>query len=138
MIRDYIESDRLEILPWWEQSNARQYIDRPDKQWSEYVVNNPEVVCRVCEENRRIVGLLQCDQFSRTAEFSVISHPDCRRKGVATGLINDLLLSLESKYHYLGAAVEPSNSASRHLLLKLGFEVSSKDEFGLILYQKCL
>ena len=92
--------------------------------------------------NNQIIGYLSLHsgrsfQSDIEAEFEVFVHPQYRRKGIGTRLINDSLQYSKdcSKLKRLIAKVLRKNDASIRMCQKVGFCVLSEDKRGTILFK---
>ena len=95
--------------------------------WSESSVaselNNPLSLWLVALDGDRVIGYVGSQTVcEETDMMNVAVHPDYRRKGIAAGLIEELINKLKSlQSHCLTLEVRASNSSAIALYEMLGF-----------------
>ena len=84
-------------------------------------LNKPDSACTVAVEDDRVIGFLAFEQIlDEGSIIEVAVHPDCRRRGVARGLITGAMADNSVKEIYL--EVRESNIPAISLYKSLGFE----------------
>ncbi len=93
----------------------------------------------VTQKTPDLVGDLYLKQEESTIWLGYTIAPRFARQGYATEAITGILqwLSIRKTNYTIKAAVEPGNMVSRHLLMKLGFQmVATQDD--IVVYQLSL
>lgn len=99
----------------------------------------------VYEEDGKAVGFATYGPFRNwpaykyTIEHSVYVHPDYRKRGIASSLLQELIrLANEQQYAVMIAGIDESNQGSIRLHEKLGFTYSGKIEKAGYKFQRWL
>ena len=79
----------------------------------------------IASDDEKVVGYVGSQTvLGETDMMNIAVHPDYRKQGVATDLINALIEALkERNSHSLMLEVRSSNEPAKSLYLKMGFEV---------------
>jgi ribosomal protein S18 acetylase RimI-like enzyme len=91
--------------------------------WLSRLIGKEPIKFLVAEVNGKIVGTTIVDNRGRLGYIrTVMVHPDCRRKGIATRLMKDALsYVLKKRMSRAVLHVESSNTAAMSVYTKLGF-----------------
>ena len=95
--------------------------------WSENSVaselNNPLSLWLVAEENQTVCGYIGSQTvLDETDMMNIAVHPECRRRGIATALIAELVHQLRERgSHILRLEVRESNAPAIALYEAMGF-----------------
>lgn len=96
--------------------------------WSENSVaselNNPLSLWLIAEEDGRVCGYIGSQTvLDETDMMNIAVHPDYRRRGIAAGLISELVNRLKARgSHILRLEVRQSNAPAITLYERLGFK----------------
>ncbi len=104
---------------------AIQRAAAPDSAWSaeawRTLLAAPGAYARIAMDGRKPVGFLHLRRVGGEAEITMVAtHPDARRQGVATALLEDALAAPGTSAVFLEVAV--CNHAARALYARFGFE----------------
>ena len=96
--------------------------------WSEYSVaselKNPLSLWLIAEEDGTVCGYVGSQTvLDETDMMNIAVHPDCRRKGIAAALIEELVTQLKGRgSHILRLEVRQSNAPAIALYASMGFK----------------
>ena len=95
-----------------------------DHTWARRIIQDPNILCWAATQADRTVGFLRLDKApDRSAELTLIVHPDRRRVGLGNQLLEEALRQVRIEgVHRLMAVVEVDNEAAQGFFLHAGFE----------------
>ncbi len=98
-----------------------------DHTWARRVIKDPNIMCWAATQSGRTVGFVRLDMGpDRSAELTLIVHPERRRSGLGMALLDQALR--RARAHGLSrllAVVETTNEAAESFFLQAGFEAAS-------------
>lgn len=70
-------------------------VDDSEEGIARFLSRNPET-CFVCEENGKLVGVIMAGNDGRRGYiYHTAVHPDCRKQGIGSALVNMVLIALK-------------------------------------------
>lgn len=70
-------------------------VDDSEEGIARFLSRNPET-CFVCEENGKLVGVIMAGNDGRRRYiYHTAVHPDCRKQGIGSALVNMVLIALK-------------------------------------------
>ena len=100
-----------------------------DHTWARRIIRDPNIVCWAATQSGRAVGFVRLDMGpDRSAELTLIVHPERRRAGLGMALLDQALR--RARAHGLCrllAVVESANEATESFFLQAGFETAGAD-----------
>jgi ribosomal protein S18 acetylase RimI-like enzyme len=124
-IRDMAEDDIPQVIELWQAvGDYHDYLDIPLALLEKARLEKDLFL--VAEANSRVIGTVMGGFDGRSGSAARLAvAEDCRRKGVATGLMKELETRLKSKGSpQLSLILEQANIEARLLYEKLGFQAS--------------
>lgn len=124
--RPFVEADAEVLGGWLEAAGLGVPAGLGTGAWGRRVVADPRIVCRAALLEQRVVGFFRLDVApDRTAEVTLITAPDERRRGLGRGLLEGALASARRRgLRGLIAVVQDSNHAALGFFAQVGFETS--------------
>jgi ribosomal protein S18 acetylase RimI-like enzyme len=97
-----------------------------DHTWARRIIQDPNIVCWAGSQSGRTVGFVRLDMGpDRSAELTLIVHPERRRTGLGMALLDQALR--RARAHGLSrllAVVESDNEGAESFFLQAGFEAA--------------
>ena len=95
-----------------------------DRAWTERILTDPNIACWAATQAGRTVGFLRLDVGpDRSAELTLIVHPERRRSGLGMAMVEQALQQARRQgLHRLLAVVEVTNDAAQEFFRHAGFE----------------
>ena len=97
-----------------------------DHTWARRIIQDPNIVCWAATRSTRTVGFVRLDMGpDRSAELTLIVHPERRRCGLGMALLDQALrLARARGLPRLLAVVATTNEAAESFFLQAGFEAA--------------
>ncbi len=97
-----------------------------DHTWARRIIRDPNILCWAATQEGRTVGFLRLDLGpDRSAELTLIVHPERRRVGLGMALLDHALRQARaSGLSRLLVVVETQNQAAQQFFLQAGFETA--------------
>ena len=125
-IREMVEADYDQVYQLWLSCAGMglNYLDDSKEGIAQFLKRNPQT-CLVAVENQTIIGAILVGSDGRRAYiYHTAVHPNYRRRGIASQLVETVLTVLDDlKIHKVALVVFKRNAEGNKFWEKLGFSV---------------